>query len=628
MKKSIRLRARVITPAISVLALAVAASVQAQGFEINPVVVSASRIEQPLSDVLSSVSVITRAEIDKSQAASLADLIQGEAGFEFGRNGGPGSTTSFFMRGQESKNVLVLIDGVRSQIDGNGSLTITDLPLAQIERVEILRGNAGAMYGESAIGGVINVITRSGKGSPAGYGAATIGSRGTTDLSAGYGGQSGETRFDVNVGSSGTGGFSAMDPNQSSHVNADRDGYRSQYIGGKIEQKIDATLQLGMRVQLKDAVSDYDSGSNSASKTDTHQFRTKTDVVGATLRKLVTENLSTNLDFASSNFSYDDFKNGARFSDGLYRGHQDTLRWSNNYEMALSSTLTFGTDRSREKFNQLTAYDMRRNMAGYFAGLTSRVNDFTFQVNARRDSLTMDHTASGVGSVNDFSANTYLLGAGYQLDKNWRLTSTVSNGFRAPTAGELFGWGGNPNLVPEKHRAQEMGVVYSAEKALVRLVYFQTQTQNAISADSNNNWTNANIGDVHNKGYEATARAEIFGNSVKSSLVIQDPWNVTEGYVPGRRAKRYGTLDVSRWIGGHEVGTKLMASGQRGNFNEPQSQMLAGYSTWTIYTSRRINADWIARMKVENTFNRSYELAGGYNTPGRGIFATLQYQPK
>jgi len=183
MKKSIRLRARAFAPALSVLSLAVAVSVQAQGIEVNPVVVSASRIEQPLSQVLSSVSVITRADIDKSQAATLADLLQGEAGFEFGRNGGPGTTTSFFLRGQDSINTVVLIDGVRAQVDQIGAIQMTDFPLHQIERVEILKGNVSALYGNGAIGGVINVITRENKGSPKAYGSASLGSYSTQKLS-------------------------------------------------------------------------------------------------------------------------------------------------------------------------------------------------------------------------------------------------------------------------------------------------------------------------------------------------------------------------------------------------------------------------------------------------------------
>ena len=202
MSKSFRLRSGACVPVLSILSLTLTSSLKAQDIELNPVVISASRTEQQLSEVLSSVSVITRQDIEKSQAASLADLLQGEAGFEFGRNGGPGSTTSFFLRGQESKNLVVLIDGVRSQTDGGGSLTITDVPLSQVERVEVLRGNSGALYGEAAIGGVINIITLQGKGAPKAYAAATLGSRNTAELSAGYGGQINDTRFDFNAGTS------------------------------------------------------------------------------------------------------------------------------------------------------------------------------------------------------------------------------------------------------------------------------------------------------------------------------------------------------------------------------------------------------------------------------------------
>ena len=237
MKKSIRLRAHVFTPALSVLSLAVAASVQAQGIEVNPVVVSASRMEQPLSQVLSSVSVITRQEIEKSQAASLADLIQGEAGFEFGRTGGPGATTSFFLRGQESKSVVILIDGVRAQTDGAGALTTTNLPLAQIESVELLRGNAGALYGESAIGGVINIQTRQGGIKPNAYGSMTYGSRNTSSLDLGYGGHVDDYGFNVNAGRTSTDGFSAMNVQQNAGINPAKDGSSSEFISGRVDKK-------------------------------------------------------------------------------------------------------------------------------------------------------------------------------------------------------------------------------------------------------------------------------------------------------------------------------------------------------------------------------------------------------
>jgi len=101
---------------------------------------------------------------------------------------------------------------------------------------------------------------------------------------------------------------------------------------------------------------------------------------------------------------------------------------------------------------------------------------------------------------------------------------------------------------------------------------------------------------------------------------------VTSNSLPGRRAKQYGSLEISRWISGYEVGGKLYGASKRSNFGGELD--LAGYATLAFYASYKINVDWTARAKLENAFNRKYELAGGYNTPGRGIFATLQYQPK
>lgn len=622
MKKSISLRARVFVPALCVVSLTISASVLGQGIEINPVVISASRTEQPLSQVLSSVSVITRADIDKSQAQSLADLLQGEAGFEFGRNGGPGAVTSFFLRGQESKNLVVLIDGVRSQTDGGGSLTVTDVPLSQIERIEVLRGNAGALYGEAAIGGVVNVITRAGKGKPNAYGSASLGSRRTTDLSAGYGGSLEDTSFDFNAGVSGTAGFSAIDAQKNPSANPDRDAYRNQYAAGKIDQKIDSTLRVGVRAGTKTSVVDYDN--EFGTMTETNQFKIKTDSIGAYVNKRLNESWLTKFDATSSNFSYNDLKNGLQIANGYYSGHQDVFRWANDYFLHDSTNLNFGLDQSNEKYQQRSSYNAKRDTTGYFAGVTSKLDRWNFQANLRRDSLTINNMKSSGSVKKSFSDNTYLLGLGYQVTSEWRLTSTVSTGFRAPAANDLMGAYGNESLLSETHRSQEIGAIYSVEKTMFRAVYFQNRTQDTIAYDSS--YKPQNTGETRNKGYEFTARAVVLGNSVKGALVFQDPLNVTTNSLPGRRAKQYGSFDISRWISGYEVGTKFIGSSARSNFGG--STDLAGYTTWAFYASRKIDSDWTARVKLENALNRRYELAGGYNTPGRGVYATLQYQPK
>jgi vitamin B12 transporter len=167
-------------------------------------------VQQPLADVLSSVSVITRADILRSQAQSLADLLQGEAGFEFARNGGPGAVTSFFLRGQDSINTAIVVDGVRAPVDQIGSLLVIDIPLQQIERIEILRGNASALYGDAAVGGVISITTVSGTGAAQASGAVTLGARNTRELQAGYAAEIDGLRLNLSAGQSASDGFSAM----------------------------------------------------------------------------------------------------------------------------------------------------------------------------------------------------------------------------------------------------------------------------------------------------------------------------------------------------------------------------------------------------------------------------------
>ena len=146
---------------------------------LDPVVVSAARYEQQLNEVIPSVSVIDRDQIERSQAQDLASLLMSEPGFEIGRNGGPGSTTSIFLRGMSSVNSAVFIDGVRAQTDRLGSFNFADIPLDMIDRVEIVRGNLGALYGEAAIGGTVHVFTRRGSGSPNGSASVSLGERNT-----------------------------------------------------------------------------------------------------------------------------------------------------------------------------------------------------------------------------------------------------------------------------------------------------------------------------------------------------------------------------------------------------------------------------------------------------------------
>ena len=605
------------------------AQIADQPTTLQAVVVSAMRVEEPLADVLSSLTVITRMEIERSQAQTLADLLQGEAGFEFGRNGGPGAVTSVFMRGQDSINTAIFVDGIRAPVDQIGSLLVIDIPIQQIERIEILRGNASALYGDAAVGGVISITTRTGDGAARAYGSISLGSRNTREMLAGYAGESDGYKLNFNVGSAASDSFSAINTLQKPLANPDSDGYKNDFASFRLDKRIDTNLLLGLRIKASVASSDYDESSGLAS--DRHELKKETGNFGAYVRRTISTDWVSTLDVSVSHLRYEDSKNGvlyaagdSSYKNGIAIGNQRELRWSNNYQLAANTLVNFGIDSSLATYNGKgdNAYAMRKTGLGYYAGLTQSLGKLTVQGNVRNDKLVTKNTASGVTGRSDQSATSALLGLGYRLDEQLKLTGSLSTGFRAPTAYEVAA---TPSVKPEFHHSKEIGLVYVRGVSYARAVYFETRTDDAIT--SKDDGTYSNVGRTENKGMEAVLQTQLQGNRVRLSLVSQDPKNLTTGLALARRARNYGTVDVSRLVGDFELGTKIYGAGQRKN-SQYDSVMLGGYSVWSFYASKSIDKEWMVRARVENAFDRKYQLAHSYNTPGVGAFVTLQYQPK
>jgi vitamin B12 transporter len=601
---------------------------------LNPVVVTASLSEQHLSDALTSVSVIDRVQIEKSQSATLADLLQGEAGIEFGRNGGIGSTTSFFLRGQDSKNVAVYIDGVRTPVDQIGALQITDLPLAQIEKIEILRGNASALYGDSAIGGVINIFTRQGSGKPAPYGSLTFGGYGLKDVNTGYGGSVEDMKFNFQAGNLSATGFSAMNTSQKTLANSDRDTYTSNYFSMHLEKNIATETVLGFRSnhRYSDNAYDYATSSDSPLTTDTHNQTKSSDMYVVYLQTMVNPDWRARIDVSSSKLAYEDFLNGSRntsyYGFGLNEGRQKSLRWFNTFALSDKTVLNFGLDYSEDEqlftgtSTNADSYSMKRFSRGYFAGVNRSWRSWTLQTNLRQDIMDIANTdASSVLTSIAPSATSGLIGVGYAIDSWWKLTASVSNGFSAPTAYDVSQ---NTRLSPEKFLSKEVGVNYLNGSHMLRMVLFEMTTQNSILYDDSN--VASNTYSSENKGLETTGQTQWAGYRVKASLVVQNPTSLTYDEALARRAKRYGNLDVGKMMGEYEFGTRISAASERKD-SHWSTQMLNGYALLSLYASKRIDQDWTARLKLDNVLDKDYQLAYGYNTPGRTVAASLVYQP-
>jgi len=508
---------------------------------------------------------------------------------------------------------------------------MTDFPLTRVERVEVMRGNAGALYGESAIGGVISITTRKGQGPASAYGSVSYGSRNTSSTSIGYTGSLDDTRFDLQAGASHSTGFSAINPAQNSGVNPANNGYSRQFAGVRLDKNVDATMTLGVRLSAQNSKTDYDS--DWYGNTSRQQFNIANNAVGFNAKKLLSEAWTSSLDVAHSDFQYDDFLNGQLTTiygtttpNGLYKGHQTAIRWQNQYEIRQGWKSIFGMDRVEEKFQQINTYQSARNTTGVYLGVNGKVNQFDVQANLRNDGVDVSRETSSLTQKNNTHTTSALLGVGYQLTPVWRLTSTLSTGFRAPTAYETYL---NPALNAETHQAKEVGFVRNSENLALRVVYFQTSARNAIVSQGS---SYVNVGQVENQGTEASVRTTWNGYLIKASLVNQNPRNVSDNTALTRRARNYGSLDFSKSWDVYTAGARMTASGARPDFDYSawpyRPETLGGYSLWNLYASRKIDDNWTARVRLENVFDKQYQLAYSYNTPGRGLFMTLQYSPK
>src|SRR3989449_5147648 len=235
---------------IAALAAAAAPCALAQNQD-EAVVVTASRLPQPRSETLQPVTIITAEDIAKAAQQTLVEVLQALGGVEIASNGGFGQPSSVFMRGANSGHTLVLVDGMRIGSATLGTTALENIPLSQIERIEVVPGELSSLYGSDAIGGVIQIFTKSGKYAPATSVTAGVGTYGSGSVSGGVNRTVGNTDFSLNFGYLETRGFDATKPGAFGHA-PDRDGYRNENFSGKIAHHLDARNELGLTVFQSD----------------------------------------------------------------------------------------------------------------------------------------------------------------------------------------------------------------------------------------------------------------------------------------------------------------------------------------------------------------------------------------
>ncbi|GCB03821.1 outer membrane receptor protein [Ralstonia sp. SET104] len=582
--------------------------------ELNPTVVTASRSEQPLSDALPHTTVISRADIERSQAPDAVTLLRREAGIEIAQNGGPGTSSSLFMRGASSSQTLVLIDGVRVSSATLGTTQIDQLMADQIDHIEVVRGNVSALYGSDAIGGVVQIFTRSGQGhAPLANAEIGYGARNTKRAQAGISGSLGErgdTSFAVSVSEFKTDGFSAINPQQAKNANPNDNPYTNKSVSAQLSHRFSADWQAGLTYFQTWGDVSYDSGFGSP--TDINIAHNQVRSMSAYVDGKVTQDWKTRVTLSQGDDKNLNFLNGAQ--NGRFNTRNQQASWQNNWAFMPDQLLKVGLEHSQITIDS-DAYDAptRRIDSGYI-GYEGKFGPHQLQLNLRRD------------RYSDFGgANSYYAGYGFAFNPQWKAVASVSNAFRAPSFNELYyPFFGSPTLQPEKARSVEGGVEYSSTIGLVRVTAFETDYSNLITAvcDASFNCAAANVNRARVNGVETSYRGSIYGVDLRASFTMQNPQDLSANQLLSRRARHFGSVSAYKTFGPFSAGVEWNAAGDR----QDSTKTLGGYGLLNLVGRYQITPDWALSARVENVTNKNYQLIYPYNTASRGVFFTLSWQ--
>ena len=346
--------------AILLLTVVISSPLQAEDrepYELKPdMVVTPSRVAESLSETLASVSVISREDIEYSVAEDLFELLRLQPGVDIVRNGGPGAQTSVFLRGSNSNHLLVLIDGIRVSSSNTGAYAWEQLPINQIERIEIVRGPRGSTYGSDSIGGVIQVFTRS---SPDPYTRITGGSYGTGEFEGGLGFESEKSRLSINAGYRHVDGFSAQNPDGFSY-HPDSDGLKGINLGIKGSSQFEYGRWQYSLLAL-DNESEFDQG-----KSDARQLVTSVGFHGS---------FTPNWDYQLiGGYVSDDLFSDFGFFTSDFESRRFDLSWQNQLTVGQDGSLGFGLDYYQEKGKSHYSWDESRNNTGLFASFDQYFN--------------------------------------------------------------------------------------------------------------------------------------------------------------------------------------------------------------------------------------------------------------
>ncbi|WEF32758.1 TonB-dependent receptor domain-containing protein [Pseudoduganella chitinolytica] len=601
------------------IAAAFAAPAVAQTTAIDSVIVTATRTPQLASEVISDTLTISAQDIANAGVGSLTELLQRQRGLEVTRNGGPGTNASVLLRGASANQSIVLVDGVRIGSVSGGAASWNAIPLSAIDHIEIVYGPLSTLYGADAVGGVIQLFTKKGKGAPAVTAFVGAGSDATYAADAAISGGTDKVSYSLSAGKEQSDGFSAT-RRPSGSYNADDDGYRRKSAAGQVSFQVAPGHEVGGVFLYGDTTSDYDSGATF----DAYSTQVQSNLAAYSRNRILPDWTM----FVQAAKSRD--KSGSYYAPGPYGGGQidstqTVFTWQNDIRIGSDNLQLLAEHRKEAVDGSTDALNKERSTTSYAATYSLKRGNHLVNIGARND----DSSQYG-------SRNTGSLGYGYRISQALRVEASYGTSFRAPTFNELYYPGyGNQRNRPEKGRNAEVGLHYSDGTTELGAVYYHNKLTDLLvnttpcpfpsTPEHDYSWGCAyNVNKGLLEGLTLSARRTFGAFTVSADADFQDPRDETTGKRLQRRAKRHANLNVEYVNGPLTGGVEWHLSSAR--FDDAANRnTLGGYGIVNLYATYQFARDWSALIRWNNVAGRAYELARYYPTGGSTAFAGIRY---
>lgn len=589
---------------------------------LQDVVITANRIPTKLTDVLADVTVLDRSELDLAGQSSLLDVLANLPGIQISRNGSYRSSSGVFLRGATSSQTVILLDGVRIGSATSGTPALENIPLDRIERIEVLRGAASALYGADAVGGVIQIMTREPDRKPVYTANVGVGGDGQRQASMAVRGSNNDLGYSLGWSRERADGISVLVNPLSSAFNPDRDGFQASSVDAKLRYQVSPQHQLSVGLLHSDTDYQFDGAASpnplklTKVNTDARAYSTLNNLSAQWQAQWLPNWKSTLLLGAAEDQSVTKYfrsTDGAFGGSGKFNTDRRHVSWQNDFSLG-KDVLSFALEERREEVDSSMNYAVKaRDLRGVMLSYALRAQDWSALAVLRSD-----HN-SQFGSFTNWS-----LSGGYQLNPAWRAVLSAGTSFQAPSFNQLYYPGfGNPTLTPQQNRSNELGLKYREGHLNIEATVYQNDIRGFITPSTNSQSALAVL-----RGVSLHGGWQFGASQISASYDYADPRTQPNNLRLLRIARHVANFRLQHQFSELSLFTELKFSSDRedNNLSFTGRDKLAAYSLLNVGLNWQVNSQWALLLRINNLNNSRYVLANNYSTLGRNAFASLSWR--